>query len=72
MMIRTRKSVPTAGMHQWWLCGWSYIMPDFDNKDHSIIEWFSDKAPVEPSNRVPVSTTAESAENGHDRRQQPA
>lgn len=48
-----RKSVPTAGMSRYWECGWSYLMPDFDHANHSIIEWLSDKAPVEPLNRVP-------------------
>jgi hypothetical protein len=43
-----RKSVPTAGMSKYWEVGWMYVMPDFDNRDHSIIEWSSDKAPVEP------------------------
>jgi hypothetical protein len=53
MMTRTRKSVPTEGVARWWRVGWMYVMPDFDNKDHSIIEWYSDKAPVEPIHRVP-------------------
>jgi hypothetical protein len=52
-----RKSVPTAGMERFWDCGWAYVMPDFDHPDHSIIEWLSTKAPVEPSNRVPVAPT---------------
>lgn len=55
-----RKSVPTAGMSAWWLEGWAYMMPDFDKKDHSIIEWTSEKAPVEPNNRV-QGTLTESA-----------
>jgi hypothetical protein len=53
MMTRTRRSVPTDGVSRFWEAGWMYIMPDFDNKNHSIIEWYSDKAPVEPMNRVP-------------------
>jgi len=43
-----RKSVPTEGISRWWLAGWLYVMPDFDNKNNSIIEWVGDKAPVEP------------------------
>ena len=71
MMQRTRKSVPTEGVSRWWEVGWSYIMPDFDNKNHSIIEWYSDKAPVEPENRVPEIQT-ESVNERDNRRQQPA
>ncbi len=52
-MNRIRKSIPTAGMSRWWECGWAYVMPDFDTPNHSIIEWISEKAPVEPANRVP-------------------
>ncbi len=48
-----RKSIPTAGAHHWWACGWAYVMPDFDNKDHSIIEWLDDSEPVVPFHRVP-------------------
>lgn len=48
-MTRIRKSVPTEGVHNWWDAGWMYVMPDFDNKNHSIIEWISNRAPVEPS-----------------------
>ena len=47
--MKIRKSVPTAGMVKWWLVGWSYVMPDFDNKDNSIIEWLSDNPPLEPN-----------------------
>lgn len=53
-MKRVRRSVPTLGMHQYWLVGWAYVMPDFDNKDHSIIEWLGDQIPLEPvTHRVP-------------------
>lgn len=45
---RIRKSVPTLGVSRWWLCGWSYIMPDFDNHDHSIIEWLGEGTSIEP------------------------
>ena len=69
-MTAIRKSVPTSGVSAWWDVGWMYVMPDFDNKDHSIIEWRSTSAPVEP-NRVPVITNTEDA-HGDDRRQQPA
>lgn len=51
-MKSIRKSVPTLGVARWWLCGWSYVMPDFDRPDHSIIEWLGDQAQAEPS---PVS-----------------
>jgi hypothetical protein len=61
VMKRTRKSVPTEGVSHWWEVGWMYVMPDFDNKNHSIIEWFSDKAPVEPIHRV-SEPTKEAAE----------
>jgi hypothetical protein len=44
----TRKSVPTKGVHEWWLAGWQYVMPDFDNPEHSIIEWTSEKEPAIP------------------------
>lgn len=56
-----RKSVATADLHRYWGFGWAYVMPDFDTPDHSIIEWLSNKAPVEPSNRVPVEIQTESA-----------
>ena len=50
-----RKSVPTKGVARYWDCGWAYVMPDFDNKDHSIIEWFGDQPPLEP---LPVFTAS--------------
>lgn len=50
-----RKSVPTDELEQWYGVGWAYIMPDFDKKGHSKIEWLSDKAPVEP-HRVPAAS----------------
>jgi len=59
-MIAIRKSIPTAGMSAWWDVGWMYVMPDFDNKDHSIVEWRSNSAPVEP-NRVPAASHTEGA-----------
>lgn len=43
-----RQSIPTENIHQWWECGWQYIMPDFDKPDHSIVEWSSEKMPVYP------------------------
>lgn len=70
MIERLRQSVPTADLEQYWAVGWSYVVPDFDKPDHSIIEWLSDKMPVYP-NRVPETSTAENA-NGDDRRQLPA
>jgi len=62
-MKRTRKSVPTEGVHKWWMSGWSYIMPDFDKPNHSIVEWYSDKPPVfAVENRVPETDSQESAD----------
>jgi hypothetical protein len=62
-MKRIRKSVPTKGVHQWWMSGWSYIMPDFSNAGHSIVEWYSDKPPVfAVENRVPETTSQENAD----------
>lgn len=49
-MKRILRSVPTAGMSRFWEVGWAYLMPDFDNKDHSIIEWLGDQIPFEPVN----------------------
>lgn len=57
-----RRSIATTDVHRWWMCGWAYVMPDFDKPAHSIIEWLSDKAPVEPDNRVPATETIESAD----------
>jgi hypothetical protein len=58
-MTRIRKSVPTQGVHEWWMLNWEYIMPDFDNPVHSIIEWSGAGVPLEPdsSNRVSETTT---------------
>lgn len=62
-MTSIRKSVPTKGIHQWWMSGWAYIMPDFSKPDHSIIEWQSDQPPVYAvENRVPETPTQESAD----------
>ncbi len=46
---RIRKSVPTAGVHRYWLAGWMYLMPDFEKRDHSIIEWVGNGEPAEPA-----------------------
>ena len=67
----TRKSVPTAGVSLWWHLGWAYVRQDFDKPDHSIIEWLSERAPVEPANRVSAASQNET-EHDDDRRQQPA
>ncbi len=61
-MKRMRKSVPTAGMHRWWLVGWSYVMPDFDNKDHSIIEWLGIGTPAEPDDEHAIDLAAQVSE----------
>ena len=65
-MPRIRKSVPTKGVSNWWMSGWAYIMPDFDNPGHSIIEWNSDNPPVYAveSNRVPETNQKEGADHG--------
>jgi len=72
-VTKIRKSVPTRGVHEWWLLNWEYIMPDFSKPGHSIIEWSGAGAPLEPDsiNRVQPTTTEENAD-GDDRRQQPA
>lgn len=48
MTKSVRKSVPTLGVHRYWIVGWSYVMPDFDNNNHSIIEWLGEGQPAEP------------------------
>jgi hypothetical protein len=53
-----RRSVLTEGVERWWECGWSYVMPDFNKPNHSIIEWVSGGAPVEP-NRAPTNQQTE-------------
>jgi len=62
-MTRIRKSIPTEGAAMWWSSGWSYVMPDFDKPNHSIVEWLSENPPVYP-HRVPETSTQESAD-GH-------
>jgi hypothetical protein len=59
MIERLRQSIPTEDIHQWWECGWQYIMPDFDKPDHSIVEWSSDKLPVYPCVPNPQTENAE-------------
>ncbi len=59
-MTPVRKSVPTEGAHMYWASGWSYVMPDFNTPNHSIIEWLSENPPVYP-HRVPETTSQESA-----------
>jgi hypothetical protein len=70
-MTRIRKSIPTEGASMWWSSGWSYVMPDFDKPNHSIIEWLSENPPVYP-HRVPETTNTENANDSDNRRQQPA
>lgn len=67
-----RKSVHHDVLVDWYNCGWAYICLDFDNPNHYKIEWLSTKAPVEPSNRVPVAPTESTDEHANNRRQQPA
>jgi hypothetical protein len=45
--MKHRKSVPTAGVHRWWLAGWSFVMVDPNNKQNCIIEWLG-KEPAGP------------------------
>ncbi len=54
-MTALRQSVPSSEVTRYFEVGWIYIMPDFDNANHSIVEWSSDKFPVYP-NRVPSTT----------------
>jgi hypothetical protein len=71
MTERLVQSVPTGDLQSYFECGWAYIMPDFDNPDHSKIEWLSDKMPVYPprSHKQPTENASERTDN---RRQQPA
>lgn len=43
-----RQSVPSVDAPSYWSLGWTYIMPDFDRPNHSIVEWQSDKIPMYP------------------------
>lgn len=63
MTERLRQSVLTSELERYFYCGWSYLMPDFDKPNHSIVEWLSDKLPIYPANRVPDPQT----ENKHER-----
>lgn len=69
-MTRIRQSIPTTDCQQYWDCGWSYVMPDFDKPNHSIVEWLSEKMPM-----YPTAFPKQSTESAHDRtdhrRQQP-
>jgi hypothetical protein len=60
-MTRIRKSIPTEGASMWWSSGWSYVMPDFDKPNHSIVEWLSENPPVYP-HRVSLTETQETAD----------
>lgn len=60
-----RQSVPTVDLESYYECGWAYVMPDFDQPNHSKIEWLSDKMPVYP-NRVPASSPTEGANERSD------
>lgn len=66
-MTRIRKSIPTEGASIWWASGWSYVMPDFDKPNHSIIEWLSENPPVYPHRVQPTNNTEDA--DGGDRRQ---
>lgn len=64
-----RKSIPTEGASIWWASGWSYVMPDFDKPNHSIIEWLSENPPVYP-HRVPNNSSPENTDERADNRTQ--
>jgi hypothetical protein len=70
-MTAIRKSVPTKGVHVWWMSGWSYVMPDFSVPGNSIVEWDSDKPPVyaveDSINRVPEASHQENADGSQSR-----
>lgn len=51
-----RKSVPTGQLQIWYDIGWSYVRPDFDAPNHSLIEWCSEGVAAYPS--VPRGTVA--------------
>lgn len=63
-----RQSVPSADAPRYWELGWTYIMPDFDHPNHSIVEWQSEKPPV-----YPPRSEQQQTESAHDpARRQPA
>lgn len=57
MTERLVQSIPTPDLQSYYDCGWAYIMPDFDQHNHSWVEWLSEKMPVYP-HRVPSDTGA--------------
>lgn len=71
MTERLRQSVLTSELERYFYCGWSYLMPDFDKPNHSIVEWLSDKMPVYPLRSKKPQTEATDARTDN-RRQQPA
>jgi hypothetical protein len=62
MTERLFQSVPTFELQSYFEAGWAYVMPDFDNPNHSRIEWLSDKMPVYPPRSQKTQT-----ENAHAR-----
>lgn len=46
--MSTRRSVPTKGISRYWASNWSYVMPDFDKPNHSIVEWNGAGEPQDP------------------------
>jgi hypothetical protein len=58
-----RESILQSDLHSYYEIGWSYVMPDFGNADHYVIEWRSSTAPLYP-NRVPKNSSQESADAG--------
>jgi len=51
-----RRSILTDLLQFWLECGWSYVRPDFDMPNHSLIEWRSTDIPAYP--RVSHETVA--------------
>ena len=61
MTERVRITVLEPDLLPHYEVGWSFVMPDFDNRDRYVIEWRSDALPVYPA-RVPNNTSQESAD----------
>lgn len=43
-----RRSVPTSDIDAWIDAGWSYVCPDFDRPNHSIVKWQRTGEPQQP------------------------
>lgn len=60
-----RQSVPTDQLQDYYNCGWAYVMPNFDQPGHSIVEWLSNSMPVYPPRSLSPT------ENAHERSDSP-